>query len=210
MGILKYFSPDDGLHFVNRKRILVDSEFQWKYTGYLLGAVTLAILFAGGTCYYFLQQNYSIFYKLSYMHSPDLIENLAREQLWLNSFLFSTIVGLITFTLFIGLRMTARIAGPVIALKKHLRELTKGKFSADPLHVRSDDEFHDLIDTYNYFALFLKAQVKADLERLEEAFKSSYDSWAQQQLAEMIAEKRQQLNVPDEASHSTRDSHHAA
>jgi hypothetical protein len=105
-----------------KKRSVVQSAFQWRYTSYLLIAIFAATSFAGGLTYYLLNQNYDIFIQLATQHAPNLLENLERERAWINGFLLSVLLGMLTFYFYLGFRMTARLIGPIIVLQSHMKE----------------------------------------------------------------------------------------
>lgn len=134
----------------------------------LLGAVVAAAISAGGSAYYFLNQNYQIFIDLAYHSAPDLLKYLEREREWMNFFLVAMFSGMITFFLFLGLRMTARIIYPLLALERHLKSMTRGHWTVKELKIRENDEFQDLITSYNYFFRSLQIKTKQDLSLLEE------------------------------------------
>src|SRR5690606_10785907 len=124
-----------------RINFLVNQRFQWRYTSYLVTTVILATLLTGGVTAYFLNQNYGIFTRLAYLHAPDILPQLEREQIWINTFLVAFFITLVSFNFFYGMKMTSRIAGPIVILKRHIRSLSRGMFSNQPLRVRESDEF---------------------------------------------------------------------
>jgi nitrogen fixation/metabolism regulation signal transduction histidine kinase len=105
----------------------------------------------------------------------------------------TTTVALVIFNVYIGIRMTSRIIGPLKGLQMHLRRLSQGNLFQKKLGVRKDDEFHDLVAHYNYFYGFLQAQAEADLSRLETLERQLPDSPLKEQISEIIEEKMLQL-----------------
>ena len=195
-----------------RRRLaaLVNQQFQWRYTWYLISTIVLATLFTGGITAYLLNQNYGIFNRLAFLHAPDLLPQLEREQVWINTFLVAFFFGLVTFNLVFGLRMTSRIAGPLMILKRHIRSLTQGRFFSQPLRVRESDEFHDLIKAYNYLYLSLQAQIRRDSQKLEKAMEEPDPKKIRALLVEILEMKKRQITDPRAEPVATGDSHHAS
>ncbi len=176
-----------------RDEFSLQRRFQWRYTFYLVGAVCFAMLLAGGPTLFFLNHNYQIFIDLAYDHFPELLDTLERERIFINGFLISTLVGVVVFCVFLGLRMTSRIIGPVAVLERHLQKLARGQWYHPKVRIRSADEFHQLIESYNYFYSSLQHQVAHDLDRLKKLSIDREHRDARFLWHEMIDEKAQQI-----------------
>lgn len=184
------------LPLFRNKRSLVKAAFEWKYTGYLLIAIAAATSLAGGVTYYLLNQNYDIFIYLATYHAPKLLENLERERAWINGFLLSVLVGMLSFYFYLGLRMSSRLIGPILVLQNHMRGLIRGNFSQPQIRVREDDEFQSLVETYNYFYSSLQTQTKQDLARLKKISIDTRNREAFGAWEELVTEKEVQINGP--------------
>jgi hypothetical protein len=193
-----------------RVNFVINERFQWRYTRYLVTSVFFATLITGGVTGYFLNQNYEIFNRLAYLHAPDLLPQLEREQVWINTFLFAFVITLIGISLFFGLRMTSRMAGPVMVLKRHLKSLASGMFFQRPSRVRENDEFKDLIETYNYLYFSLQAQIKKDVKVLSKALQQKDSKLVDEALRQLLEEKRSQLNASDASSEPNSGSRHVS
>ena len=134
----------------HRFHYLINKNFQVKYTVYLVTSAIVSGLLVGGPTYYFLNQNYDIFLNLAYSISPEIVHHLMKEKNWITGFFLFSLLVLIVFHVYIGIRLTFRMAGPLMALKRHMTLVTKGHMYQRPLHIRQDDEFHDIIKNYNY------------------------------------------------------------
>lgn len=183
-----------------RLSFLVNQRFQWKYTWYLVVTIMIATFLTGGVTAYFLNQNYGIFTRLAQHHAADLLPQLEREQLWINSFLVAFFITLVSFNLIYGLRMTSRIAGPMMVLKRHIRSLCNGFFFGPILRVRESDEFKDIIDSYNYLYQSLRAQIKRDIKIISEAIDDNDKRKANQILEQLLDEKKAQLDIQTQIS----------
>jgi hypothetical protein len=182
---------------VKRRNSVVQSVFQWRYTGYLIAAVFAATSFAGGLTFYLLNENYETFIRLATVQAPSLLESLERERIWINGFLFSVLGGMLTFFFYLGFRMTARLIGPIVVLQSHMKGLIRGNLSQAQLRIREDDEYHPLIETYNYFYSSLQTQTKQDLDRLRRLNVDARNQEAYSIWEEMIREKEQQISASD-------------
>ncbi len=179
--------------FSLRQSHLVDSDFQLRYTLIIVGAAALGVISVTGPIYYLVNQNYKIFFDLAFDTAPDLLENLARERVWINSILLSAFIGLVGFFTFLGLRMTNRIIGPLKVLKNHLKLLSRGHWKQRQIKIRNQDEFQDLINAYNYFYGSFRANMQKELDLLkkisvEEERRDAHHAWM-----ELMALKASQL-----------------
>ncbi len=175
---------------------LVNERFQWRYTSYLVTTVILATLLTGGVTAYFLNQNYGIFTRLAYLHAPDILPQLEREQIGVNTFLVAFFIALVSFNFVYGLKMTSRIAGPIVILKRHIRTVSRGMFFNLPLRVRETDEFSDLIDAYNYLFKTLQAQIRRDILMITKALDFNDEKKSRETLIKILDEKKSQLLQP--------------
>jgi hypothetical protein len=172
----------------------IDRNFQIRYTFLLLGASILGLVVTFIPIYYFINQNYDIFISLAFDNSPQIIENLEREKSWVNLTLLSVFTGLFGFFSVLTFRMTARIIGPLKILRNHLIQISRGHFYIPSIKIRDTDEFHDLVESYNYFYLSFQRNLKRELELLkrisvDQRNRDAYMAWRQ-----MIIDKARQLN----------------
>lgn len=176
-----------------RHKYFVQKSFQSKYTGYLVLCAFISAVIIGGPSYYFLNQNYAIFIDLAYANSPELIQHLQREQSWVNAFLFAALLSLVVVQVYLGLRLTFRIVGPLLALQKHMKTVTKGNLTVEPLNIRTADEFHTLVETYNYLYKTLQAQNIQDVKFLNKIKQSIQDKDTLDTVNNLIHEKTIQV-----------------
>jgi hypothetical protein len=199
----KTYRPPQRFHY------LINKDFQLKYTGYLVTSALLSALIVGGPTYYFLNQNYDIFLNLAYSMSPDIVYHLMQEKTWITGFFIFSLMTLVVFHFYFGVRLTFRMVGPILALRKHMDMVTRGHMYQRPLHVRSDDEFHDLIQNYNYLYKTLKAQNSFDIKKLQSLKFYLKDPQSLKILTEMIEEKGSQIVDPSQEP-KTRSNPHVA
>lgn len=164
-----------------------------RYASFLFGAQLAALLIVGGPSYYFLNQNYAIFTSLAYASAPELLQHLEREQLWINMFGISAVLGVILFCLILGARIAQRFLRPIWALESHLRLLSRGHWDIAEIAQEESGEFVELIESYNYFYRSLRATNKDQLEKLMRISVDRTDRKSQTLLQELIAIKSGQL-----------------
>lgn len=174
---------------------IIDSAFQWKYTLYLTSALFGSALIFFIPAWYFLNDNYQIFYRLAEGLQPKMLDHLEREVSWLFFFLSVSLASILALCLFLGLKLTESILGPLISLERHMKKATHGDFSQKDFSIRADDDFRTLANTYAYLYKSVKAQAKQDLEWLEKITvdpknKEAYSSWRA-----LIDLKREQLGM---------------
>ena len=83
-----------------------------------------------------------------------------------------------------------------MVLQNHIQKTSRGDFNSPQLKVRENDEFQDLIATYNYFYLLLRQKTIADLEKLKKIEPSTTDRLAHSQWTELVNERLFQLQKP--------------
>ena len=192
---LEHFSSQARVHHQSR---FIDKEFQIKYTLQIVFTVMLATLFLMAPFYFFFLQNYSIFQDLAYQNSPELLDHLEREHTWIQIAFFAGLLAMITFTTTICYRMTGVIIGPIKVLRNHLKQLNRGDWDIGKVSIRSNDEFHDFIEEFNYFYLSYRQHINQELQMLKKmnlhrSNAESYSIWRQ-----LIQEKEKQLNIENQ------------
>lgn len=181
---------------VHRVFRVVNSQFQWKYTISLMAFLTLSMALFLIPSWYFISQNYEIFDRLARNSQPQLMQHLEREVVWLAGFTIFSLLALMSVTLWVGLRMTANIIGPLISMERHMWKVTTGDWSSPDFKIRSEDDFRDLAEAYSYLYRSLKAQAEAELKLLEHVHIDPEHRDAFNALHSLIKMKKQQMKVP--------------
>ncbi|MCB0414507.1 MAG: hypothetical protein KDD50_09245 [Bdellovibrionales bacterium] len=182
--------------FYNSKTTLfIDKDFQVKYIFFVVGATFVGMALLLTPIWIYTQQNFEIFENLAYLYSPNLVEHINREAQQINLIIIATFLGVLCFFTFISMKLTSQIVGPIKVIKNHLKFLSRGIWSQRPVKVRENDEFQDLVDSYNYFYQSFRHQIKKDIDLLNEiqvnlSDRESYRAWKS-----LITEKQAQLNL---------------
>lgn len=178
-----------------RRFRVADRSFQWKYTGYLLAAVVGCSLIFLGPAAYFLRQNYEIFTHLAYKTDASLVEHLERETLWLNLFFIFGILLLTGLCCSIGLKLTDAMAGPLVSMENHMRNLSHGDWSQNDFRIRTTDDYRPLANAYSYLYKSLRAQTVQDLKWLEKIVVDPQNREATAAWEALVRTKQSQLGI---------------
>jgi hypothetical protein len=173
--------------------LVVDRKFQVKYTALVVASVLISMLPIGCLSLYFLNQNYNIFMDLALSYSPNLLPHLERERAWINGLVATTTVGMTIFFAFYGIRITGRLVTPLLILREQIRSLAKGKWDAPEIRVRDTDEFHELVEAYQYFYKILRHETKIEVQQLRDVLDKATDEHSKAILNELIQEKSKRL-----------------
>lgn len=190
-GKPKYLQP---AAYSQRKSTFIDRQFQLKYTRYILGMATVSALIFLAPTLYFINQNYSIFMQLTDELSPGLAAYIAREQFSFNLTFSVLFIANFVFWAVFSNKMTAKIAGPAKILRNHIRLLSRGDFTLAPVHLRDDDEFKELVNTYNYFYTLLKVQNERELHELKKVREAMSNPVAKELITNLIQEREQRAS----------------
>ncbi len=173
---------DPGLVKNSRKRKwILDRNFQLNYISYLTLAVSGTSLMAFGAAYYFLNQNFQLFTALAFDTHPGLVQHLEREIVWLRGFMLIDLTVVVFSTLFLTFRMTQKLINPLLRMEKHMRKLTQGEWAIGDL-TNQENDFNELLATYDYFYRSLKMMTLTEMELLQKlhvdpANREAYAAW---------------------------------
>ena len=206
--------------YTRRNSGFIDREFQLKYTRYLLwmsGLITLLFLLPP---FYYCYQNYGLFIHLSDLNEPRLTHFLISERFYLFVYFGIAAVAQLGFWAIFSRRMSAKIVGPAKLLRNHIRLISRGDFSLSILRIREDDEFKELISSYNYFFALLKTQYARELVDLKNLKEVTTHQKALSLIDEMIEVRAKRLGQTPLSSNdranscegraTSRDSRHAS
>lgn len=188
------FSSRKSTHFIDR-------EFQIRYILMVLAAVVIGSAAAFVPLYYFLEDNYKIFFTIAETQAPAMLDNLEREKLWLQLVIAAGAMINFAFFAFMSLKLTARVIGPLKVLKNHLQMLSRGYWNQSPIKVRDQDEFQDLIESYNYFFLLIKTQLEKERDLLQKIQVDPRNNDSFEALQKLLASRSLKLDrIHDERS----------
>lgn len=180
----------------------IHHEFQVKFTKYIMGIIAFTTVLFLLPAFYFSNQNYEIFRELAETTQSGIASYLFREQILFNVILFTAFICNIAFWYIFTLRLTAKIVGPIKILRNHIRMLSRGDYSQPLITLRDEDEFKEVIGSYNYFYTLLKAQTESELKELNELKKYITNPAALDIIRHLASDREKRLgqqNILDEA-----------
>jgi nitrogen fixation/metabolism regulation signal transduction histidine kinase len=203
--------------YTRRISSFIDRNFQLRYTRRVLAIVVISSLVYAIPLFYLVNQNYNYLSRMAYRLAPNLAQHIDGEQLVFNIAVFGVIISQWILLAVFGRKMTEKIMVPLKKLRNQLRLLTRGELSMQDVRIRRDDEFQDLISTYNYYYAGLQEQTRRDMMKLLKLRDSTKHPESLKELNSMIFERATQLNVDPhdltstfELPAPTRDSRHAS
>jgi hypothetical protein len=179
------------------QKFILNKAFQFKYTWYLMTAVTGSAVLFFAPAYYFIQQNYQLFVTLAYDTQPTLVNHLERELVWMAIFMALSLGIIMGLTLVIGLRMTKNLLAPLVQMEKHMKELMYGHWYIPDYKISHEDDFRDLALTYDYFYRSLKVNTETELKLIEKFSIDPHNREAYAAWKNLIMIKRSRLGTQD-------------
>lgn len=136
-----------------RKKYLINTKFQLKYTGLILLFMFVVAWLTGYTVYYtgWLLMGE----KLSAVYPQGRLVAIMRT---VNFTLLLRLALITPLVVVISIILSHRIAGPVFRIGKYLKSIASGDLSAN-LHLRKNDELQDLAEAINEMTGELKSRV---------------------------------------------------
>ncbi|MEW5854934.1 MAG: hypothetical protein AB2A00_39525 [Myxococcota bacterium] len=153
-----------------RSILLIDPQFQLKYTGLVvaMGAIISTI------CAYFIYRAYNENTQLLELSEAVGQEITRRESATIVTVVVAFVVLEIVALGFWGILVTHRIAGPIFIISRYLRVLKDGQYP-DMRPLREGDEMKGFFDVFVGCVDSMKAREKEDLEAIEKAMKALPD-----------------------------------
>lgn len=172
--------------FLSRKRIfLINRDFQLRYTRI---AVVVGLVSTALTMFLILYPLYyfKIIRSITFLPDPFLVA-IATAAIF-NFFVVALM----------GILVTHRIAGPMYALVKNMRQIQSGRYNAS-LQVRKDDELKFVVRNFNDMCEALMASARSDQDRLECILKELEKDQFHQQAREFVIEQTRKFQQDLEA-----------
>ncbi len=132
----------------NRVKLVLDKDFQYRFTLTLCLMATLIFAVFMGLTLFFNKLSYETLTEAAIVRMPDAVDQLKWEFKMIS---YSLVLALFVFTVvlfFTSLFLSRKIVGPLYALKRRLQEIATGR-EGIRLKLRTDDEFQDLSEAFN-------------------------------------------------------------
>ncbi len=133
---------------IKRKNILINPNFQIRFTGWMVGiALTEVLVFYSSYLYFF--KFYIDLGKKSGLNPNHIFFKFLSDQYRnMNYFFISTAIFSVVLLVVVGLVLSHRIAGPIYRMCKHLNQPIK-KEDIGNFKFRPGDYFLELASSYN-------------------------------------------------------------
>ena len=204
-----------GRHQRSLKNYLIDSRFQLKYTGFIVGATLLLSIILGVFLYTTSNKVVEESKTVSdmaktqikddpiYGSDPDLMKSVAdstadvdqKVLLQQRAMMIGVVGGLTVLVVLIGLLgiyFTHKVAGPVHKMKGLLKQVGGGKLSFKG-GLRKGDELHEFFETFQAMVDSLRARQQKEIEQLEAALVVAKEGGASDASLEKIGLVRDEM-----------------
>ncbi len=114
--------------------------------GLLIGGLTIQTVVTWALVTYFVRENYTLLVKFGAL-DQELTQILYRELAILVAGISASFLLFLVGACGLGVIFSHRIAGPIYALKRTIRNILDGKDVE--LNFRNRDEFRELVDSFN-------------------------------------------------------------
>jgi len=127
-----------------------------------LHVVFVSLLFSALFAYFFLraflEQYQQVFEWFNVVDAESQTAMLDNEVFIRNGYILAaTIVAFVLTTLYVVVRRTHRMYGPMISMMRYVAELKKGNYAVR-IHIRERDDFHNFVAELNALAEELQAR----------------------------------------------------
>ncbi len=201
-----------GRHQRSIRNYLLDSRFQLKYTGFIVGVALVISLVLGAFLWHTSTQVVAESKKVSdvvkmsitddpfYGSNPELTKSFtdasdASDQKIVgqqHAMIGSVIGGLTLLVVLIGLLgiyFTHKVVGPIFKMKKLLKQVGEGKLNFQG-GLRKGDELQDFFEAFAGMVASLKERQSKEIEILEAGIASAKDSGATEESLAKLYEVR--------------------
>lgn len=153
--------------FFRRRQYLINQDFQFRYIGLLVGLASLLCLVFVVMTKHYIDLNLNPLIESGMIASPVVNELLQIEKQFLNKNLltvFLLVLGTLTLA---GIFITHRIAGPIYALERRMKQIAQEGMQNTPFHFRRTDEFQELAESFNTMMASLQKQMDQQNQKIK-------------------------------------------
>lgn len=141
-----------------RSIFIINKPFQVKYALLLALIGGLVAMLFSAHIFYFCNEYFQVFIP-HFRENPAIASFIYGEQRRIAIYLVILIILLMVFMFFMGIVITHKIAGPMLVIKRKMRDIASGDFSTR-VRLRRNDEFKDMQDSFNEMAEALETKKK--------------------------------------------------
>ncbi len=152
-----------------RLRVIVEKDFQYRFTLKLCLWGGLIIVAFGALFLFTMKTSYSMLIDVTLTKIPSDVANLERELRMISAIFVGCIVVMIAGLFGLGLVISQKLVGPIVALQNRLRDFADGRRGVR-LRLRRDDEFHSVEDVFNNAMESLEQVENQKLDQLMDVY----------------------------------------
>ncbi|MBI3019665.1 MAG: HAMP domain-containing protein [Deltaproteobacteria bacterium] len=150
-----------------RRQYVINKDFQFRYIGLLVGLASLLCLVFIVMTKHYIELNLNPLIESGMIASPVVNELIQIEKQFLNKNLltvFLLVLGPLTLA---GIFITHRIAGPIYALERRMKQIAQEGMQNTPFHIRRTDEFQELVESFNDMMASLQKQMDQQNQKIK-------------------------------------------
>jgi len=175
-----------------RTHYLIDRDFQLRYALLLASTSIIVTVIIGGLFLYSLKESYDVLIQAGMTQYPEVLSLIQHWKSFLSYTLVMILGMLVIFLTLLGILITHKMAGPILVLKRKLRDITEGKWG-EPMHLRKGDEFQEVKDTFNQMRVHLIEEAKGEIGVLESSLPHISDLEVSSKLKALISKKKEKF-----------------
>jgi len=153
---------------VLRKQYLINWRFQLKYVAFLILFAALLLGLFATLSHHYIGLNFDSLIQSGTIDSAQAQQLLQLEKEFLKGNLLRVFGLVMIVVILFGIYMTHRMAGPVFALSRRMKQVARGDATSLPFQIRKTDEFQELASSYREMMHTLQERNIHILERLRD------------------------------------------
>lgn len=150
-----------------RRQYLIKRDFQFRYIGMLIGITCMVCLIFILASKYYINLNINPLIESGLISSPIVAELVRIEKHFLNKNLLTVFLALIGTLSILGIFITHRIAGPIYAIERRMKQIAQEGILPTGFRIRRTDEFQELAEAFNEMIASLEKQIQGYEEKLK-------------------------------------------
>ena len=151
-----------------KRRLVIKGDFQYRFTLRACLIASLIFLTFGAVLLLLIKSNFDMLREDALIQMPAFVDALRREYRLISLSTVTVLVLMTAFQFGLGLLLSSRVAGPLHALKRRLRDFSEGR-NPVRLRLRQSDEFRNLEEVFNRSMEAHEERVKAVRTEIEKA-----------------------------------------
>jgi HAMP domain-containing protein len=132
-----------------RRLLWIDPKFQRRGIFFLLTITFLTSSALFGVVWFHIETILKALIESGALRDSDLFQTIKVALFSLMASVLATVLIFSLLLIFVSVKTSHRVAGPLFALKRSLEQITEGNFKEARIHFRPGDEFHEMAATLN-------------------------------------------------------------